>query len=188
MTECMTCWPSKAGPAAGCVAVPPHQYRRLVVEEHGRVRGRDAMMAEIYSRGPISCAISATQELDDNWGPGVFKQYYPNPDVRCLLCFLFVFFVGANSRLTPQPPHLAHTLEFAPHHAQRPRAPHYPPPSRTDQPHRLHRRLGPRSRPGHGRGHRALDRAQLVGRRRARRRLFQAAHLRLERERLDARH
>jgi cathepsin X len=82
MTECMTCWPSKAGPAAGCIALKPNLYRRLVVEEHGRVAGREAMKAEIYKRGPISCALSATEELDANWGPGVFKQYYPHPDVR----------------------------------------------------------------------------------------------------------
>ena len=81
MAECMTCWPSKAGPAAGCLVVPPAMYRRLVVDEHGRVEGREAMKAEIATRGPISCGISATQALDDNWGPGVFKQYYPDADV-----------------------------------------------------------------------------------------------------------
>ena len=81
MAECMTCWPSKAGPAAGCLVVPSAMYRRLVVDEHGRVEGREAMKAEIAARGPISCGISATQALDDNWGPGVFKQYYPDADV-----------------------------------------------------------------------------------------------------------
>ena len=82
MAECMTCWPSDAGAEAGCVALSPKLYRRLVVDEHGRVSGRDAMKAEIAARGPISCGISATQALDDNWGPGVLKQYYPGAEVR----------------------------------------------------------------------------------------------------------
>ena len=82
MAECMTCWPSDADAEAGCVALSPKLYRRLVVDEHGRVSGRDAMKAEIAARGPISCGISATQALDDNWGPGVFKQYYPGAAVR----------------------------------------------------------------------------------------------------------
>ena len=39
-------------------------YNRLMVAEHGRLAGRDAMMAEIQSRGPISCGIDATLKLD----------------------------------------------------------------------------------------------------------------------------
>lgn len=39
-------------------------YKRLVVSEHGRLAGRQAMKAEIYARGPISCEIDATDTLD----------------------------------------------------------------------------------------------------------------------------
>ncbi len=39
-------------------------YNRLMVSEHGRVKGRHAMMAEIQARGPISCGIDATLMLD----------------------------------------------------------------------------------------------------------------------------
>ena len=39
-----------------------------VVSEHGRVSGADAMRAEVYARGPISCTIDATVGLDKYTG------------------------------------------------------------------------------------------------------------------------
>ncbi len=46
-TQCFTCWPDKRG----CKAVA--DYQRLVVWEHGRVKGPAEMKAEIFARGPI---------------------------------------------------------------------------------------------------------------------------------------
>jgi cathepsin X len=47
-----------------------------VVREHGLVSGRIEMKAEIRARGPISCSIQATEELDEYTG-GVFAQKLP---------------------------------------------------------------------------------------------------------------
>ena len=47
-----------------CLFAMLQSYNRLMVSEHGRVTGRDAMMAEIQARGPISCGIDATLKLD----------------------------------------------------------------------------------------------------------------------------
>ncbi|GBF87788.1 cathepsin Z [Raphidocelis subcapitata] len=64
--QCFTCSPN-----GGCT--PLFDYSRLVVGEHGLVAGRLEMKAEIYKRGPISCSIEATDELDKYKG-GVFAQ------------------------------------------------------------------------------------------------------------------
>jgi len=59
ISTCETCWPE-----TGCTR--PKKYLTYTVEEYGDVIGDDqeaAMMAEIYHRGPISCAISVTDEL-----------------------------------------------------------------------------------------------------------------------------
>lgn len=65
-TQCFTCWPE-----SGCAPVP--KYHRLTAVEHGRVSGRDEMMAEIYARGPISCGIDATDGLDKYEG-GIYME------------------------------------------------------------------------------------------------------------------
>jgi cathepsin X len=41
-----------------------YDYKRLVVSQHGRLKGRQQMKAEIYARGPITCSIYATAGLD----------------------------------------------------------------------------------------------------------------------------
>lgn len=71
--ECYTCWPG-ATPKQNCQRVK--HYQRLVVEEHGRVAGREAMKAEVYARGPISCEIDATEGLDKYDG-GIYAEYNP---------------------------------------------------------------------------------------------------------------
>jgi cathepsin X len=71
--QCYTCWPEK-----GCLSL--REYRRLVVSEHGRIKGRNAMKAEIYKRGPISCGIDATDSLD-NYTGGIYRERLQAPPV-----------------------------------------------------------------------------------------------------------
>jgi len=82
-TQCKTCWPGEEG---GCK--PLRHYRRLVVEEHGRLSGREAMKAEIAARGPISCGIDATKALDEHRGGGVFAEFNPNATTNHLVSVL----------------------------------------------------------------------------------------------------
>lgn len=64
--QCFTCEPSGS-------CKPLYDYSRLVVAEHGSVKGRLEIKAEIMKRGPVTCAIDATDELDKYKG-GVFAQ------------------------------------------------------------------------------------------------------------------
>jgi cathepsin X len=79
--SCFTCWPSPDG-TSSCKRIK--EYNRLVVAEHGRVQGREAMKAEIYARGPISCEIDATAGLDEYNG-GVYAEYNENPQTNHLV-------------------------------------------------------------------------------------------------------
>ncbi len=79
--SCFTCWPSPDG-TSNCKRIK--DYKRLVVAEHGRVDGREAMKAEIYARGPISCEIDATQGLD-NYNGGIYAEYNEAPQTNHLV-------------------------------------------------------------------------------------------------------
>ena len=70
---CFTCAPG----AEGCA--PVKTYRRLRVNEHGRVSGRAAMKNEIHKRGPISCVIDATAGLDAYEG-GIYTEKKANAE------------------------------------------------------------------------------------------------------------
>jgi cathepsin X len=72
--QCYTCTPM-----GGCS--PVKTYNRLMVSEHGRIKGREAMMAEIQARGPISCGIDATLKLDGYEG-GIFTQKKKYPTIN----------------------------------------------------------------------------------------------------------
>jgi hypothetical protein len=56
-------------PGSGCK--PLYAYDRLVVSEHGRIKGgRAGIKAEIFARGPVSCGVKATENMDKYTGQG----------------------------------------------------------------------------------------------------------------------
>jgi len=66
----------------GCF--PVTEYELFKVSEHGNVAGVAQMQAEIYARGPISCGIEATQQLEDYTG-GIFSQHEPSPQINHII-------------------------------------------------------------------------------------------------------
>jgi len=56
----------------GCVKID--KYFEFRVEEFGGVSGEEAMMAEIYHRGPISCGMAVTKALMNFTGGRVFND------------------------------------------------------------------------------------------------------------------
>jgi len=57
-TLCKNCAPNKP-----CEI--PDKYLVYRLEEVGFLAGEDDMIAELYSRGPITCGIAVPQELED---------------------------------------------------------------------------------------------------------------------------
>lgn len=72
MTTCKTCSPS-----GDCYAIPASNYTNYRVGDFGPVTGPDAMMQEIYARGPISCGVDASY-IEGYFG-GVFKWQAGTP-------------------------------------------------------------------------------------------------------------
>lgn len=65
ITTCKTCSPSGT-----CSAVT--SFQKWYVDQYGPVSGADAMAAEIYARGPISCGVDAS--VIENYTGGIFKD------------------------------------------------------------------------------------------------------------------
>ena len=63
--------------STGCHAIP--NYSVWKAKEYGDATGEHQMMSEIYARGPISCGIDATSQLEAYTG-GIFSQYRTDPD------------------------------------------------------------------------------------------------------------
>lgn len=72
---CETCVPGQA-PAnfTPGTCSPVTNYHNYFVGDIGSVSGADAMKAEIFARGPISCGIDATDGLDAYTGPGIYSE------------------------------------------------------------------------------------------------------------------
>jgi len=68
--KCGTCWGF-----GNCY--PETNYTLYKVGDYGQISGRDQMMSEIYSKGPISCCIHATDELEEFEGGYVYTEYHP---------------------------------------------------------------------------------------------------------------
>ena len=59
-------------PHAPCFV--PDEYFVYGVEEFGEVTGEQAMMQEIYQRGPIACGIAVPSELHHNYTGGIYED------------------------------------------------------------------------------------------------------------------
>ena len=76
MTVCENCMPGEP-----CFV--PDEYLVYGTEEYGKVSGDDyeqAMMQEIYQRGPIACGIAVPDALE-NYTSGVFQDKTGDMDI-----------------------------------------------------------------------------------------------------------
>lgn len=75
--KCYTC-----SPDGTCAAID--NYPKFTVGDYGSVSGEQAMLAEIYARGPISCGIEATEGLEKYTG-GIYSEYDPDPSINHII-------------------------------------------------------------------------------------------------------
>jgi len=76
--QCGTCWST-----TDCVTLT--NYTLYKVGDYGPIRGASAMMKEIMQRGPISCGIDATNELEQDYDGGIYYQYVPRPAINHII-------------------------------------------------------------------------------------------------------
>jgi len=67
-----------------CYSYNTDKYTHFKVGNYGPVTGVDAMKAEIFARGPISCGIDATAKLEAYTG-GIFSEFNANPQINHLV-------------------------------------------------------------------------------------------------------
>jgi len=83
MNQCGTC-----SPDGGCA--PIANYTRYMVGDYGSLSGVDQMKAEIYARGPISCGIDATAQMEAFQGTNaagnpIYSEFNPLPMVNHII-------------------------------------------------------------------------------------------------------
>lgn len=61
-------------PGTGKDCFVPDNYNIYEVEEFGKVKGEEAMMQEIYQRGPITCEIAVPEDLHNNYTGGIYED------------------------------------------------------------------------------------------------------------------
>merc|ERR1711972_806238 len=69
------CNPLNVARTCGTFGVPCvglSEYPNATIKDYGSISGKDAMMKEIYNRGPIACGIAADPLL--NWEQGVIRN------------------------------------------------------------------------------------------------------------------
>jgi cathepsin X len=75
---CGTCDPS-----GNCSAIS--NPKRIKIGDYGAIGGEQAMQAEIWKRGPISCGIDATDDLESWTGGSVFQELVPFPMINHII-------------------------------------------------------------------------------------------------------
>jgi cathepsin X len=71
-----TCKPENVARTCGTFGVPCKalsRYPNATISEYGSISGKDAMMKEIFNRGPIACGIDATKI--ENYQTGIAKGW-----------------------------------------------------------------------------------------------------------------
>ncbi|KAI3384793.1 hypothetical protein SNEBB_006600 [Seison nebaliae] len=77
MNECGTCTHS-----GKCSALK--KFEKYKVKNYGNVSGRERIMTEVFTNGPISCGIGVTTKLVEYQG-GVFAEYNPTQPITHLV-------------------------------------------------------------------------------------------------------
>jgi len=81
LNTCGTC-----APGGACASISSEQ--RFKVGDYGRIDPTvDAIRAEIYARGPVSCGIDATAGLEAYKG-GIYKEYNTEPGINHIISII----------------------------------------------------------------------------------------------------